>query len=108
MTVFLRALWGPFAPTEGKDHKGRFIDWHFFGIREDNRMGRWALRFRAADRKFRAEGLTLKDKPPVPELVDAFVPDKPMLHGENVTEILRRRISDADMARATALALRDR
>ena len=113
MTVFLRALWGPFH-RETDMRVARFgghvipatqIDWHFFGIREDNTMGRWTLRFRLSDRKYQIINYPMSDKPADPALVDTFVPDQPMIHGPTYLAVLKQRLSADDIAFASRLAL---
>lgn len=109
MTVFLRALYGPFARTELVSARQVYaIDWCFFGVREDNSMGHWTLRYKVAERKFVAflSGCAEKArKGETLEHPDAFVPDRPMVHAKTYTELMRKRLSNADFASATAASL---
>jgi hypothetical protein len=105
MSVFLRALYGPFG-ERAKGTADHHIDWYFFGIREDNTMGRWALRFTVRTRSFETVVFPMSQAgPPLPELVDAFVPDKPMIHGRTYLDILKERLPRSGLARAVATAL---
>lgn len=111
MTVFLRALHGPFGPFDENEH----VDWFFFGIREDNTVGRWAVRFQPLRRTFTIVNFQVgasvragKSWLELPKDVvhpDAFVPDGPMLYGETYLAILKPRLSKADIALATRLAI---
>lgn len=106
MTVFLRAVYGPFGPFE--EHVGtgaHIVDWHFFGIREDDAMGRWAVRFTARERRWKTVNFPIQSKPPLPELCRAFVPDRPMVHGGTYLDILKRRLRKSDIAFATRAAI---
>ncbi|ESW92964.1 hypothetical protein NKL07_22125 [Mesorhizobium sp. C280B] len=108
MTVFLRVLYGPFARTElGLTGKVYAIDWCFFGVREDNSMGHWTLRYKVAERKFVCflSGCAEQQIGRAPENPNAFVPDKPMVFGKTLAEIMRKRLSNADFASATAASL---
>jgi hypothetical protein len=113
VTIFLRALYGPFG-RQTNEHVARYgghiipatqVDWHFFGIREDNSMGRWAVRFTVKVRTWQIVNYSLPDKPAVSEFADAFVPDKPMVFGRTYLEILKPRLSKEDIAFASRLAL---
>lgn len=103
MTVFLRALYGPFGPVDENTH----LDWFFFGIREDNTMGRWAVRFNILPRTWQTVNLPMARWAVSVEVVhpDAFVPDRPMLHGPTYLDILKPRIGKGGIALATRLAI---
>lgn len=113
MTIFLRSLHGPFkrSTDEVRDKHGRLlrgplnVDWHFFGIREDDTMGQWILRFDIRKRKYLIVNLPMSGQPALPEFVNAFVPDRPMIHGRNYTAILRSRLSDDDVGFALGLTI---
>lgn len=105
MTIFLRALWGPFSPIEWTAGSDYGVDWHFFGIREDNSTGRWGLRYCAPKRKFSVISFPMEEKPALEELRDCFVPRQPMLYAATTTDILRNALPPAELARATALSL---
>jgi hypothetical protein len=113
MTVFLRALYGPFHrktdevyTADGWLLRGpRAIDWHFFGIRENNTVGRWSIRFDVEKRKFLVVNYPMGDKPALPDRLDAFVLDKPMVHGPTYLAILKAHLSKDDIAFASRLAL---
>lgn len=129
LTVFLRALFGPFRRSVNHlDFTGNIIgsiDWHFFGIREDNSVGFWTLRFDPRGRKFSSfsdPGLPTMEKLReqeqkwthwVPEHKrlgslthpDAFVPDKPMVYGATYVAILRARLTEEDTAFMARVAL---
>lgn len=107
MTVFLRAVYGPFDRTEFGHPRTSAIDWHFFGVREDNSMGHWTLRFDVQKRKFVCflSGCLSKQTRDALENPDAFVADRPMVHGKTYVEILRKRLSNADFASATAASI---
>lgn len=124
MTVFLRALWGPFGPfLEGEIYTyggtlaqaATHVDWHFFGIREDNTMGRWTVRFTVNGRTFKTVNLPANSRVragkswlELPKEVvhpDAFVPDRPMLRGATYLHILKPRLRNEDIALATRLAI---
>ena len=124
MTVFLRALYGPFGRSEDRvGQRGfnqphgwvRHVDWHFIGIREDNSMGCWCVRFEVHKRKWSAfatpltESIRVGGKPMKPEFdpafADAFVPDKPMVYGPTYLAILKQRLSKDDIAYASRLAI---
>lgn len=104
MTIFLRALWGPFGREETRGCSQ--VDWHFFGIREDNTMGRWILRYEVATRKFKTFAQPMPTKPACDCNIDAFVPHRPMLHGRTFLDILLPRLSKEDLAAAVALSIR--
>lgn len=125
MTVFLRALWGPFGRTAGTSLDQLtiyWIDWHFFGVREDESMGFWTLRFDVPKRKFSVSthpsfptAKKVKNAPRVrrgaPILgpvvhPDAFMPSKPMVYGRTHLDILRPRLTAEDVALMTRAALR--
>ncbi|MBN9235126.1 MULTISPECIES: hypothetical protein [Phyllobacteriaceae] len=125
MTVFLRALYGPFGRSEDRVGQAvvnpphgwvRQVDWHFFGIREDNSMGRWCVRFKVREREWSAFALPMAEaikvggkweKPLLdPAFVDAYVPDKPMLYGRTYLDILKPRLSKEDIAFAARLAMK--
>lgn len=111
MTIFLRALYGPLGPFDENTH----VDWFFFGIREDNTMGRWTIRFKLMERKWIAFAASINDEVKVggvwqkaeldPAFKDAFVPDKPMVYGRTYLDILKPRLSKDDIAFASRLAL---
>ncbi|RWC91704.1 MAG: hypothetical protein EOS72_03345 [Mesorhizobium sp.] len=107
--IFLRALYGPFARSEAKiSGKVYTIDWSFFGVREDNSMGHWTLRYDVKGRKFFCftSGCSEKArKGEVPVHPDAFVPDRPMVYAKTYVELLRQRLSNADFASASAASL---
>lgn len=123
MTIFLRALYGPFGRdtdehwSVGKTvrYSATQVDWHFFGIREDNTVGRWTIRFKLMERKWIAFAASINDEVKVggvwqkggfdPAFKDAFVPDKPMVYGRTYLEILKPRLSKEDVAFASRLAL---
>lgn len=106
MTVFLRALYGPFGPHDGfmVGSVPINVEWGFIGIREDNRVGHWTLQFQPLQRKF-VVYLSGADSKTPPEHLNAFVPDKPMVYGPTLVAIMRRRLSSTDTARCAALAL---
>jgi len=124
MTVFLRALYGPFGPFE--ERPGRIVvnpphgyvaqvDWHFFGIRENNSVGRWAIRFEPPKRVWKCIPMPVDETVRVgkswtkaeidPAFADAFVPDKPMVYGRTYLDILKARLSKDDIAFASRLAI---
>ena len=124
MTVFLRALYGPFGPFE--ERAGQLVvnpphgyvlrvDWHFFGIREDNTIGRWCLRFKVREREWSAFATPVDEIMRVgkvrakaetdPAFVDAFVPDKPMIYGRTYLDILKPRLSEEDIAYASRITI---
>src|SRR5689334_5200703 len=114
VTVFLRALWGPFGAFE--ESGGFDFDWHFFGIREDNTMGHWAARFHVPSRTWKTvnfpmdtalkiDGKWTKAGAPAPAFIDAFVPDKPMVYGRTYLDILKPRLSQKDIADASRAVL---
>lgn len=114
MTIFLRALWGPFGRTEtGVRGHPYQIDWGFIGIREDNSVGHWTLRFDVEKRKFIAftdPGLPTAKKLQSVQLgpivhPDAFVPDRPMVYGRTYIDLFRPRLSPEDIAVMTRAAL---
>lgn len=112
MTVFLRALWGPFGrDTNALRRDGIIVvpatevNWYFFGIREDDTMGRWCLRWKVSERKFTAFALEMPPKAADPAFANAFVPDQPMIYGRTYLHILKSRLSPADLAMATALSI---
>lgn len=131
MTIFLRALWGPFGPHDDsgaeydwKTEKApgvmtlvgsspaRVIDWHFFGIREDNTMGRWVVRFEIKERKWKlitTPGMGhfpgMLNPSVHPDFIDAFVPDKPMIYGPTYLHTLKPLLRPSDIAYATRLAI---
>lgn len=104
MTVFLRALFGPFHRTAHRDH----IDWHFFGVRDDNSMGRWTLRFETETRKYKLVTYPMDDKPALPEHRDMFVPNKPQVYGATYVDILKKRLTGDDIAFLTRTSLNRR
>lgn len=121
MTIFLRALWGPFGRTEtGVRGRPYQIDWGFIGIREDNSVGHWTLRFDPAQRKFTA--FASPDLPTAAKLrrdarayrgvligpisdPDTYVPNRPMVYGRTYVDIFRPRLSPEDVAVMTRAAL---
>lgn len=123
MTVFLRALYGPFGRESnetwsvGRTHKfaATQVDWHFFGIREDDSVGRWTVRFKIKERKWVAFAAPINEEIKVggvwqkaqldPAYKDAFVPDKPMVYGRTYLDILKPRLSKEDIAFASRLAI---
>jgi hypothetical protein len=104
MTVFLRALYGPFGPFV----EPGCIDWHFFGIREDDTTGRWAVRFAVKERTWKLVNFPMTGWATGVEVVhpDAFVPDRPMLHGPTYLDILKPRFGKGGVALATRLAIK--
>lgn len=111
MTVFLRALYGPFGPFE----KGAEVDWHFFGIRENNTMGRWAVRFNMRDRTWKTVNFPMNEGIKVggkwvkaevhPDFTEAYVPPAPMIHGSTYLTILKPRLREEDIAFASRAAI---
>ncbi len=110
MTVFLRALYGPFGAFDENTH----IDWFFFGIREDNTMGRWAVRFTILPRTWQTVNFPsdtpvkigrqwLSAGPAVEK--DAYVPNRPMVRGRTYLDILKPRLSNDDIAFASRAAI---
>ena len=69
-------------------------------------MGRWTLRFNVTERRYSVFALPMNGKPPLPELADAFVPDKPMVHGSSYLGILKARLAKEDIALAARLAIK--
>lgn len=124
MTVFLRAIYGPFGCLEERAGQRvvnpphgwvRQVDWHFFGIREDNTMGRWTVRFAPGTRIWSAFAAPMTESVRVgrelikaeldPAFADAFVPDQPMIYGPTYLAILKPRLSKEDIAYASRLAI---
>lgn len=120
MTVFLRALYGPFGPDTNQSEQWDWstgqpvlryrgpvteIDWHFFGIRENNTIGRWTLRLKLSERKYLAFADSSVNQPAAAGYENAFVPDKPMVYGPTYLAILKPRLSKEDIDLASRLAI---
>ncbi|MGD9915728.1 MAG: hypothetical protein AB7S80_16750, partial [Rhizobiaceae bacterium] len=109
----------PFHPYTGFMIVGMpsYLEWSFFGIREDNRMGHWTLRYQPEKRKFitmmsgcgdQSERNTRFNVGGPVEHPDAFVPDKPMVYGRTLTDIMKARLSADDIGSCAALSLGSR
>ncbi|EUB97276.1 hypothetical protein PMI07_000852 [Rhizobium sp. CF080] len=124
----IRKVFGPFAPEETRvilDGKPttQELRWYFFGIRGDGEMSHWVLTYTPKTRKFlasntgkpsldgrrnrmglRSQGIEAEAGPCIhPKM---FIEGDATLTQEgNVTDILKSKLSAADIARATALAI---
>ncbi|MDA5627806.1 MULTISPECIES: hypothetical protein [Agrobacterium] len=132
MPIILRKVFGPFKPEEFEiDRKWvsasasyEFIPgmrWHFFGIRDDHTQACWSLSYNSKTRKFAASNIPLTGMTgKVGREVAASLPGggtkilhpkmfigdrEPVLSGATITIILKSRLSEADIAKATALTI---
>ncbi|MCO5730108.1 hypothetical protein [Rhizobium sp. SSA_523] len=118
----IRRVFGPFHLVE-KNGAEPEIRWHFNGIRGDKTTAHWVLIFNARERRFKASNIKISDSLmgrsrkalaslAIPAEVtsedahpDAWLDERPVMEG-TVTDILKAKLSPADIAKATALAIR--
>ena len=118
----IRKVFGPFHAEVG--NPGTTIEdlrWHFIGIRDDKTTVHWTLAFDPKNRKYRVNNNTTGDNLPkrsrnallaeginpiVDETArpDAWLGDEPVMSGK-ISDILKSKLSPADIARATALTI---
>ena len=119
----IRKVFGPFAPE--LVHPGQTFQelrWHFFGIRGDKTTAHWVLVFKPGTRTYSASNIPINDgligrsrkalyaekiNPIVKDETahpDAWLDDSPVMEGR-IADILKSKLSAADIAKATALAI---
>ncbi len=108
-TVFLKALYGPFASGNEIWHGGFLaLRWCFIGINEDNFVAHYQLFFTGATRTYSMANSQITRKDDAITEPTLFVPDKPMLYGKTITEILRKQLPDKEISRAVEFAMKRR
>jgi hypothetical protein len=109
MTIFLKAVFGPFKRTVDKGYtpKTTEVIWSFIVIDEADGVRSSTLKFSVERRKFFTTSHS-KTSDSLPENVDMFVPDKPMMYGKTITDILKSKLTEDDVALVTKLAMKAR
>ena len=103
----IRTLHGPYGFQEIRSTKlggpPRELRWHFFGLRENLRMGHWALIFDVTEGKWKVGVSQLKTPkaPPDREIIAATYGGKiPRVHPGSIKNLMRLQLPPEEMAKA--------